>query len=94
MLAYDTKKYICMVRDGHTKAQDTNRSNVVFFISFLFYPYNFFFSVSAIEGSVSGLPVIADSGKRKILLLKGKEREISNVSEFIFCGDCMVLNHL
>ncbi|XP_024930745.3 regulator of nonsense transcripts UPF3 isoform X2 [Ziziphus jujuba] len=39
--------------------------------------------VSAIEGSVSGLPVIADSGKRKILLLKGKEREISNVPEAI-----------
>ncbi|KAH7524883.1 hypothetical protein FEM48_Zijuj06G0166400 [Ziziphus jujuba var. spinosa] len=39
--------------------------------------------ISAIEGSVSGLPVIADSGKRKILLLKGKEREISNVPEAI-----------
>ncbi|KAM1775145.1 hypothetical protein ACFX12_044426 [Malus domestica] len=27
-------------------------------------------------GSVSGIPVISDSGKKKILLLKGKEREI------------------
>ncbi|XP_021831171.1 regulator of nonsense transcripts UPF3 isoform X1 [Prunus avium] len=32
-------------------------------------------------GSVSGIPVIADSGKKKILLLKGKEREIPSASE-------------
>ncbi|XP_024024548.1 regulator of nonsense transcripts UPF3 [Morus notabilis] len=31
--------------------------------------------VSAIEGSVSGIPVIADSGKKKFLLLKGKRPE-------------------
>lgn len=31
--------------------------------------------VSAIEGSVSGIPVLADSGKKKILLLKGKRPE-------------------
>ncbi|KAF3447394.1 hypothetical protein FNV43_RR12580 [Rhamnella rubrinervis] len=32
-------------------------------------------------GPVSGIPVIADSGKRKFLLLKGKEREIPTVPE-------------
>lgn len=32
-------------------------------------------TVSAIDGSVSGIPVIADSGKKKILLLKGKKPE-------------------
>ncbi|XP_062098153.1 regulator of nonsense transcripts UPF3 isoform X2 [Humulus lupulus] len=32
-------------------------------------------AVSGIEGSFSGIPVIADSGKKKILLLKGKRPE-------------------
>lgn len=36
-------------------------------------------AVSGIEGSVSGIPLTIDSGKRKILLLKGKGREGSQV---------------
>uniref|UniRef100_A0A803NLQ5 UPF3 domain-containing protein n=1 Tax=Cannabis sativa TaxID=3483 RepID=A0A803NLQ5_CANSA len=38
-------------------------------------------SVSAIEGSFSGIPVIADSGKKKILLLKGKRPETTQQQE-------------
>lgn len=41
------------------------------------------FTVSAIEGSVSGIPVLADSGKKKILLLKGKRPE-TPVSVYCF----------
>lgn len=37
------------------------------------------FAISVVESSVSAIPVIADSGKKKILL-KGKEREASNVN--------------
>ncbi|KAF5744208.1 regulator of nonsense transcripts UPF3 [Tripterygium wilfordii] len=33
------------------------------------------------EGSITGITLNADSGKKKILLLKGKEHEIPNVSE-------------
>ncbi|PON34721.1 Nucleotide-binding alpha-beta plait domain containing protein [Parasponia andersonii] len=36
-------------------------------------------TVSAIEGSVSGIPVIADSGRKKFLLLKGKKPETVTV---------------
>ncbi|MED6132737.1 hypothetical protein PIB30_021561 [Stylosanthes scabra] len=33
------------------------------------------------EGPISGIPVTPDSGKKKILLLKGKQREIPNTTE-------------
>ncbi|KAJ7949709.1 Regulator of nonsense transcripts UPF3 [Quillaja saponaria] len=36
-------------------------------------------TVQGIEGSVSGIPLTADSGKKKFLLLKGKEPEIPHV---------------
>ena len=32
-----------------------------------------------IEGPITGIPLTAESGKKKILLLKGKEREIPDV---------------
>jgi regulator of nonsense transcripts 3 len=38
------------------------------------------YPVHGIEGSISGIPLTsADSGKKKILLLKGKQREIPKV---------------
>lgn len=37
-------------------------------------------AVHDIEGPISGIPLTSDSGKKKILLLKGKQREIPNVS--------------
>jgi regulator of nonsense transcripts 3 len=38
------------------------------------------YPVHGTEGSVSGIPLTsADSGKKKILLLKGKQREIPKV---------------
>ncbi len=40
-------------------------------------------STRVIEGSVSGIPVTADSGKKRFLLLKGKDRGVSNVM-FLF----------
>ncbi|WVY99810.1 hypothetical protein V8G54_025880 [Vigna mungo] len=36
-------------------------------------------SMHGIEGSISGIPLSSDSGKKKILLLKGKQREIPSV---------------
>jgi len=37
------------------------------------------FAVHGIEGPISGIPLSSDSGKKKILLLKGKQREIPSV---------------
>lgn len=37
------------------------------------------YAVHGIEGPISGIPLTSDSGKKKILLLKGKQREIPNV---------------
>ncbi|XP_024635574.1 regulator of nonsense transcripts UPF3 isoform X1 [Medicago truncatula] len=39
------------------------------------------FAVHGIEGSISGIPLTSDSGKKKILLLKGKQREIPKATE-------------
>lgn len=41
------------------------------------------YTVHGIEGSVSGIPLTSDSGKKKILLLKGKQREIPKVGLII-----------
>ncbi|KAL5843413.1 hypothetical protein ACOSQ4_009371 [Xanthoceras sorbifolium] len=38
-------------------------------------------ALCGVEGSVSGITLTSDSGKKKILLLKGKEREISHVPD-------------
>ncbi|XP_017425445.1 regulator of nonsense transcripts UPF3 isoform X2 [Vigna angularis] len=38
-------------------------------------------SMHGIEGSISGIPLSSDSGKKKILLLKGKQREIPSATE-------------
>ncbi|XP_004499563.1 regulator of nonsense transcripts UPF3 [Cicer arietinum] len=38
-------------------------------------------SLHGIEGSISGVPLTSDSGKKKILLLKGKQREIPKATE-------------
>ncbi|KAK7309926.1 hypothetical protein RJT34_07057 [Clitoria ternatea] len=37
------------------------------------------YAVHGIEGPISGIPLTSDSGKKKILLLKGKQREIPSV---------------
>lgn len=37
------------------------------------------YAVHGIEGPVSGIPLTSDSGKKKILLLKGKQREVPKV---------------
>lgn len=37
-------------------------------------------AVLGLEGSVSGITLTSDSGKKKILLLKAKDPEISHVS--------------
>ncbi|GAU22234.1 hypothetical protein TSUD_227700 [Trifolium subterraneum] len=39
------------------------------------------YPVHGIEGSISGIPLNSDSGKKKILLLKGKQREIPKATE-------------
>ncbi|KAK7263308.1 hypothetical protein RJT34_30896 [Clitoria ternatea] len=36
-------------------------------------------TLHGIEGPISGIPLTSDSGKKKILLLKGKQREIPSV---------------
>jgi len=43
------------------------------------------YTVHGIEGSISGtgIPLTSDSGKKKILLLKGKQREIPKVGLII-----------
>ncbi|XP_047177606.1 regulator of nonsense transcripts UPF3-like [Vigna umbellata] len=38
-------------------------------------------ALHGIEGSISGIPLSSDSGKKKILLLKGKQREIPSATE-------------
>ncbi|KAK7401494.1 hypothetical protein VNO78_13024 [Psophocarpus tetragonolobus] len=38
-------------------------------------------TLHGIEGPISGIPLTSDSGKKKILLLKGKQREISSATE-------------
>ncbi|KAI5440351.1 regulator of nonsense transcripts UPF3 isoform X1 [Lathyrus oleraceus] len=38
-------------------------------------------SLHGIEGPVSGIPLTSDSGKKKILLLKGKQREVPKATE-------------
>ncbi|XP_068498692.1 regulator of nonsense transcripts UPF3 isoform X2 [Phaseolus vulgaris] len=38
-------------------------------------------SMHGIEGPISGIPLSSDSGKKKILLLKGKQREIPSATE-------------
>ncbi|KAI4332336.1 hypothetical protein L6164_017256 [Bauhinia variegata] len=38
-------------------------------------------TLHGVEGPISKIPLTADSGKKKFLLLKGKEREIPNVTE-------------
>ncbi|KAK7271387.1 hypothetical protein RJT34_27239 [Clitoria ternatea] len=38
-------------------------------------------TLHGIEGPISGIPLTSDSGKKKILLLKGKQREIPSASE-------------
>ncbi|RDY14462.1 Regulator of nonsense transcripts UPF3 [Mucuna pruriens] len=38
-------------------------------------------AVHGIEGPISGIPLTSDSGKKKILLLKGKQREIPSATE-------------
>ncbi|CAJ1958467.1 unnamed protein product [Sphenostylis stenocarpa] len=40
-----------------------------------------FEALHGIEGSISGIPLSSDSGKKKILLLKGKHREIPSATE-------------
>lgn len=37
------------------------------------------YAVHGIEGPISGIPLTSESGKKKILLLKGKQREIPSV---------------
>ncbi|KAK3230062.1 hypothetical protein Dsin_001943 [Dipteronia sinensis] len=39
------------------------------------------FAVCGVEGSVSGITLTSEPGKKKILLLKGKERDISHVPD-------------
>ncbi|TKY49946.1 Regulator of nonsense transcripts UPF3 [Spatholobus suberectus] len=38
-------------------------------------------TLHGIEGPISGIPLTSDSGKKKILLLKGKQREIPSATE-------------
>ncbi|KAK7322382.1 hypothetical protein VNO77_25761 [Canavalia gladiata] len=38
-------------------------------------------TLHGIEGPISGIPLTSDSGKKKILLLKGKQREIPSTTE-------------
>ena len=56
------------------------KKNIYLFLSYFKY-VNWILAL-AIEGSVSGIPVTADSVKKKYLLLKGKDRGVSNVMFF------------
>ena len=60
--------------------QKKKNNNIYLFLSYFKY-VNWILAL-AIEGSVSGIPVTADSVKKKYLLLKGKDRGVSNVMFF------------
>jgi len=37
------------------------------------------YAVHGVEGSISGIPLTSESGKKKFLLLKGKQQDIPSV---------------
>ncbi|KAM1204031.1 hypothetical protein ACFX2J_019773 [Malus domestica] len=75
----EKKKYI--IKDGtkHTSRRDKSTFNVVPRREDQLARSSGKETLENEIGSVSGIPVISDSGKKKILLIKGKEREISPV---------------
>ncbi|KAM1729640.1 hypothetical protein ACFX12_020001 [Malus domestica] len=74
-----TKRYI--IKDGtkHTSRRDKSTFNVIPRREDQLARSSGKETLENEIGSVSGIPVISDSGKKKILLIKGKEREISPV---------------